>query len=366
MQINRLTCLNYRNITECDLKFSGKINCFLGSNGMGKTNLLDAIYYLSFTKSHLNAIDSQLIKHSQSYFMLQGEYLRNDNEEIISATVKLRAKKQFRRNKKEYERMSDHIGFIPAVLISPSDNELIAEGSDERRRFMDIIISQYDKPYLHALMRYNRALQSRNSLLKQEEACDPTVLEIFELQMAEEAAYIYRCRKSFIDDFAPVFNNFYKRISDNNEAVELKYTSHGERGDLAPLLAECRQRDLAIGYTTRGIHKDDIEMTLDGYPIKRTGSQGQNKSFLVALKLAQYIYLKQNTGVTPLLLLDDIFDRLDAERVKNIMTIVASDEIGQIFITDTNRNLTDSLLRKISDDTSIFIVENGVITPIYH
>lgn len=345
------------------MKFSGKINCFLGSNGMGKTNLLDAIYYLSFTKSHLNAVDSHLIKHSEDYFMLQGEYVRNGNDEVISATVRHRAKKQFRRNKKEYDRMSDHIGFIPAVLVSPSDNELIADGSDERRRFMDVVISQYDKQYLHSLVRYNRALQSRNSMLKQEYS-DPAVMEIYELQMAEEAKYIYECRKSFINDFAPVFMLFYSRIAGTEEKVGLTYVSHGERGDLAPLLAECRMRDIAIGYTTRGIHKDDIEMTLAGFPIKRTGSQGQNKTYLIALKLAQYVYLKKNTGVTPLLLLDDIFDRLDADRVRNIITIVASDEFGQIFITDTNRNLTDSLLQKISADTSIFIVTNGTVTRI--
>ena len=362
MHLKHLTGLNYRNLRECDLWLSPKFNCFLGSNGMGKTNVLDAIYYLSFTKSHLNAVDSQLIHHDEEFFMLQGEYEWAGQDEVISAAVKRRVKKQFKRNKKDYQRMADHIGLIPAVLISPSDQYLIDDGSDERRRFMDMVISQYDKPYLIALMRYNQALQSRNALLKQDDMPDGAMLEIYEMQMAAEAEYIYSRRKEFIEGFTPVFERFYCAIAGECEKVALIYKSHSEQGDLAPLLAECRVRDHAIGYTTRGSHKDDLEMLLDGYPIKRTGSQGQNKTYLVALKLAQYVYLKRVTQVSPLLLLDDIFDRLDAQRVKNIVDLVASDEFGQVFITDTNRNHTDQLMAQVDSEVKIFNVEDGKVT----
>lgn len=361
MYLKHLVCLNYRNLRECDLLLSPKFNCFLGTNGMGKTNVLDAIYYLSFTKSHLNAVDSQLIHHEEEFFMIQGEYELNGQEEMISAAVKRRIKKQFKRNKKDYQRMSDHIGLIPAVLISPSDQYLIDEGSDERRKFMDVVISQYDKPYLMSLMRYNQALQSRNALLKQEDMPDGSMLEIYEMQMALEAEYIYTRRREFVEGFMPVFEKFHSAIAGERESVELRYKSHSEQGDLARLLAECRVRDHAVGYTTRGSHKDDLEMLLDGYPIKRTGSQGQNKTYLVSLKLAQYVYLKRVTQTSPLLLLDDIFDRLDALRVKNIVDLVSSDEFGQVFITDTNRNHTDQLMAQVGGEVKIFNVENGKV-----
>ena len=353
MYLTHLSCINYRNIRECDLKFSEKFNCFLGANGMGKTNLLDAIYYLSFTKSYLSTIDSQLINHESEFFMLQGDYIRNAQEESIMAAVKRRTKKQFKRNKKEYGRLSDHIGLIPAVLVSPDDNYLIEDGSDESRRFMDMVISQYDKDYMHAVMRYNQALQSRNALLKADIMPEADMLDIYEVQMAHEADYIYKKRCDFVDEFTPLFKDFYYRISGGREEVGLNYTSHNEQGNLKPLLEECRNRDFAIGYTTRGSHKDDLQMLLDGYPIKRTGSQGQNKSYIVAMKLAQYIYLKNATGVNPILLLDDIFDRLDSSRVENIIKVVSSDDFGQIFITDTNRNYTDSLISKIAAKAAI-------------
>lgn len=362
MFLTKLACYNYRNIAECDLIFSEKFNCFLGSNGVGKTNLLDAIYYLSFTKSHLNAIDSHLIQHEADYFMLRGLYSFAGEEEQISAVVKRGVKKQFKRGDKAYMRMSDHIGVIPAVLISPSDQDLIAEGSGERRRFLDTVISQYDKTYLHSLMRYNQALMSRNALFKSETMPDGDILEIYEQQMAVEAQYIYEKRKNFVDGFVPVFKTYYNAIAGETEQVELNYISHSEKGDLAPLQAECRSRDFAVGYTTRGSHKDDLVMLLDGYPIKRTGSQGQNKTYLIALKLAQYIYLKQHKGLMPLLLLDDIFDKLDAERVERIVSITSAEEFGQIFITDTNRNHTEQLMQHIPSQTKIFTVKSGEIT----
>lgn len=359
MYLHRISCINYRNIEQCDLTFSDKLNCFVGANGMGKTNLLDAIYYLSFTKSHLGNIDSQLIRHNAEYFMIQGEYMRSGRTETITASVRRRMKKQFHRNKKEYPRMADHIGFLPAVLISPSDCDLITEGSDERRRFMDVVISQYDHQYMHSLMRYNQALQNRNALLKQELCPDEMMLDVVERQMAVEAEYIYSCRRSFVDSFTPVFTGFYTSIAGMDEHVSLIYTSHSERGDLVPLLHECRERDFAVGYTTRGAHKDDLEMLLDGYPIKRTGSQGQNKTYLVALKLAQYVYLKRIVGIPPVLLLDDIFDRLDADRVCRIIELVSSGEFGQIFITDTNRNNIDRIISRFDIHAGIFTLDHG-------
>lgn len=359
MYLTHLSCINYRNIVQCDLNFSDKFNCFVGANGMGKTNLLDAIYYLSFTKSHLGNIDSQLIRHEADYFMISGDYVRKGQPEMITASVKRRTKKQFRRNKKEYQRMADHIGFLPAVLVAPSDQDLIAEGSDERRRFMDMVISQYDVQYLNALVRYNQALQNRNSLLKQTDNVDGVMFEVVERQMSNEAEYIYHRRTEFIESFIPIFSKFYAAVAGENEEVSLVYSSHLQKGNLATLLLECRERDLAIGYSTRGIHKDDIDMLLYGYPIKRTGSQGQNKTYLIALKLAQYVYLKKIVGLSPILLLDDIFDRLDAQRVAKIVEIVSSPEFGQIFITDTNRNHIDALISQFDTPSSVFVVENG-------
>ena len=361
MYIDKISILNYRNIAEGDLLFSPKINCFLGRNGMGKTNLLDAIYYLSFCKSHLNPIDTQIIKHETDFFMLQGVYQRKEAEEVISCAVKHRTKKQFKRNKKSYERLSDHIGFIPVVLISPSDLELITDGSDERRRFLDTVISQYDKLYLSALIRYNSALQNRNAMMKQDSILDETMLDIYEEQLAIVAAYIYQRRSEFVEGFTPIFQHFYEEISFGNERVELVYTSHSQQGDLRPLLHECRERDHALGYTTRGSHKDDLAMLLGDYPMKRTGSQGQNKTYLVALKLAQFIYLKRVNQQTPILLLDDIFDKLDSERVTRIVKLVSSEEFGQIFITDTNREHLDEILRRLGGEARIFEVTDGAI-----
>ena len=361
MYIDKISILNYRNIAECELPFSPKINCFLGRNGMGKTNLLDAIYYLSFCKSHLNPIDTQIIKHDSEFFMLQGFYQRKGVEELISCAVKHRTKKQFKRNKKDYERLSDHIGFIPVVLISPSDLEIITEGSDGRRRFLDTVISQYDKPYLSALIRYNAALQNRNAMMKKDASLDELMLDIYEEQMAIEADYIYKKRFEFIAEFVPIFQEFYKQISDDTEHVELLYTSHSQQGDLRVLLHDCRQRDHLLGYTTRGSHKDDLTMLLGDYPMKRTGSQGQNKTYLVALKLAQFACLKRISEQTPILLLHDIFDKLDVERVTRIVKLVSSDQFGQIFITDTNREHLDEILQRLGGEARIFEVIDGAV-----
>jgi DNA replication and repair protein RecF len=361
LYLKRISILNYRNIAECDLQFSPKINCFLGRNGMGKTNLLDAVYYLSFCKSHLNPIDAQVVKHDAEFFMLQGTFERQGSDEVISCSVKHRAKKRFKRNQKDYERLSDHIGFVPVVLVSPTDADLVNEGSECRRRFMDSTISQYDKPYLEALIRYNAALQNRNALLKAEAEPDAAMLDIYEEQMAAEAEYIFAKRTQFITDFVPIFQEFYGKIAHDGEQVGLTYESHSQRGDLRQLLREVRSRDRILGYTTRGSHKDDLVLTLADFPMKRTGSQGQVKTFVVALKLAQLVLLKRICDLTPILLFDDIFDKLDSDRMQRIIQLVAGDDFGQIFITDTNSGHLDEILAQFGGEQRLFNVVNGTI-----
>ena len=358
MILKQLSIINFKNIAQAELEFSANINCFVGNNGMGKSNLLDAIYYLSFCKSFTHAVDSQNIRHGEDFFMLQGIYDRNETTEVLSCGMRRKQKKSFKRNKKEYERLSDHIGFAPLVMVSPADAALIQGGSDERRRFIDVVISQWDKPYLDTLIRYNKALEQRNSLLRQE-VTDAMLYEIWEEQMASTAAVVYRTRRQFLDAFIPVFNRFYNNIADGNEQVGLVYRSHIADGDLSAQLAASRSRDLILGYTTKGIHRDDMEMSLGEYPMKRIGSQGQCKTFLIALKLAQYGFLSQHGNTAPILLLDDLFDKLDAERVGRIMQLVSGDIFGQIFITDTNREYLDRIVKRTATDHRLFHVKQG-------
>ncbi len=361
MILKRISILNYKNLEQVELDFSTKMNCLIGQNGMGKTNLLDAIYYLSFCKSANNPIDSQNIKHDQNFFVLQGSYVTElgDVEEVYCG-LKRRQKKQFKRNKKEYTRLSDHIGFIPLVMVSPADSELIAGGSEERRRFMDVVISQYDRDYLSALIRYNKALTQRNTLLKAEEEPDNELMEVWEEIMAMAGEVVYRKRKEFVNEFIPVFQTFYSSISQGQEQVSLSYESHADNGNLLQQLKDNRQRDRIMGYSLKGVHKDDLVMQLDSYPIKREGSQGQNKTFLIALKLAQFDFLRRTgSNTTPLLLLDDIFDKLDASRVEQIVKLVSGNRFGQIFITDTNRDHLDKILEKVHGEYKVFSVEQG-------
>lgn len=361
MILKRISILNYKNLEQVELDFSTKMNCLIGQNGMGKTNLLDAIYYLSFCKSANNPIDSQNIKHDQNFFVLQGSYVTElgDVEEVYCG-LKRRQKKQFKRNKKEYTRLSDHIGFIPLVMVSPADAELIAGGSEERRRFMDVVISQYDRDYLSALIRYNKALTQRNTLLKAEEEPDNELMEVWEEIMAMAGEVVYRKRKEFVNEFISVFQSFYSAISQGQEQVSLSYESHADSGNLLQQLKDNRQRDRIMGYSLKGVHKDDLVMQLDSYPIKREGSQGQNKTFLIALKLAQFDFLRRTgSNTTPLLLLDDIFDKLDASRVEQIVKLVSGDRFGQIFITDTNRDHLDKILEKVHGEYKVFSVGQG-------
>jgi len=361
MRLNSLSILNYKNIPEADLAFSPKINCFIGNNGMGKTNILDAIYFLSFCKSHSNSIDSQNIMHEAEFCLLQAKYSLGDNTEEIYCGMKHRQKKQFKRNRKEYERLSDHIGLLPLVLVSPDDAMLISEGSDERRKFVDGVISQFNKTYLNNLLQYNNALKQRNAILKSEVSVDQSVLDLWEDQMAVYGTYIYEQRRKFIDEFVPIFQNFYSYISGANEQISLRYQSQHENEDIKERMILTRERDFALGYSTQGIHKDELEMNLDGYPIKRVGSQGQNKTYLISLKLAQFDFLKRTHNLSPLLLLDDIFDKLDSNRVKKIVELVSGETFGQIFITDTNREHLDLILHQLNQQSSIFHVENGRI-----
>lgn len=363
MILKHLSIINYKNLSQVELDLSSKINCFVGNNGMGKTNLLDAVYYLSFCKSYTNPIDSQIINHNSDVCMIQGKYqLENDKMTEIYCGIKRRQKKQFKRDKKEYEKLSEHIGQIPLVMISPADIEIIEGGSEERRKFMDIAISQFDKEYMQALIRYNKALQQRNALLKLDEKfVDITLLQIWEDQLVGEGEFIYRKRQDFIEKFTPIFDYYYKRVSASDENVSFEYNSQLQDGNYAVKLVENRRREMILGHTSTGVHRDELEMLLDGFPIKKVGSQGQNKTYFVALKLAQFNYLHNAGNRTPILLLDDIFDRLDAKRVEEIVKLVSSDEFGQIFISDTNRESFDQVLERIGHNHHIYYVEDGDI-----
>ena len=357
MILKSLSILNFKNIREANLDFADKMNCFVGLNGQGKTNLLDAIYYLSFTKSFFNVIDSQNITHGEEMALIQGKY---ENEETISCGLKRGQKKQFRRGKKDYKRLLDHIGQIPLVIVSPQDAELITDGSDERRRFLDGVIAQQDRKYLEHLTSYNALLKQRNALLKQcEDRPDvpEDLFEVLELQMAQHAAYIFRERSAFIERFVPLFQELYAEIAGAEEQVSLLYVSQLQDRDLTEAFQRTRSRDVILGWTSQGIHKDDLPMMLGEYPLKQVASQGQQKTFLLALKLAQALYLGK-----PILLLDDIFDKLDATRMERIIRLLQSDRFGQIFITDTDRQHLSELLPTEDEQSRLFTVSGGVIT----
>jgi len=377
MILRKLSILNYKNIREAQLELSPKMNCFIGPNGVGKTNVLDAVYYLSFCRSASNPIDSQVIRHEEPFCMLEGVYSEDagnsedaEYSEVISVGMKRGQKKHFKRNKKEYRRLSEHIGLIPLVVVSPSDTLLIEGGSEERRRLMDVVISQYDRSYIDHLVRYNNALAQRNTLLKMDgqadsptaQSYDPALMQIWEEQMAEEGEQLYERRKTFVEELTPVFQHYYEQISQHREQVGLRYVSHCQRGPLLDIIQRDRYKDCAVGYSLHGVHRDDLEFSLDGYQMKREGSQGQNKTYVIALKLAQFEFLKRTASqTTPLLLLDDIFDKLDANRVEQIVRLVSGDNFGQIFITDTNRDHLDQILSTSALDYKIFHVDSGEI-----
>ena len=365
MYLSRLTLNRFKNYQEADFHFNEKINCLMGDNGAGKTNVLDAIYYLSFTKSYFNSIDSQNILHNEDYFALHGYYKNQQaSEDHVSCILQRNRKKQFRFNKKEYDRLSDHIGKIPLVMISPYDRDLINEGSDVRRKYLDGVISQFDNFYLTDLLDYNKALQQRNVLLKQfaeQHFFDELSLSVWDEKLLKPGEALYEKRKQFLDEFNPLFDQYYRYLSRGNEQVKIVYTSQLEEKPFPRLLKESAQHDRTVRYTTCGIHKDDLLMLMNGYPVKKFGSQGQQKSFVIAIKLAQFEYMRLKKGFKPILLFDDIFDKLDDKRVAQIVELVSQENFGQVFITDTQPSRISSIFEKIKIDHKNFFVEDGTI-----
>ena len=359
MILEKLTILNYKNIGEVTLDFSPKVNCFIGHNGVGKTNVLDAIHYLSFCRSSISNTDSQVIRHGEEFFMLEGRYATDEGEpEIVYCGMKRGTKKHFKRNGKEYRRLSEHIGLIPIVMVAPADNMIIDGQSEERRRLMDMVISQFDHAYIDHLSRYTKALQQRNSLLRQDEEPDASLLDVLEDQMGYEGECVFAAREAFVNELIPVFQRYYEAISGGREEVGISYESHCRRGPLCEVIRRDRFKDRAVGYSLHGVHRDDLLFTLGSHQMKREGSQGQNKTFAVALKLAQFDFLKRTASrTTPLLLLDDIFDKLDSDRVERIVEIDSASGFGPIFVTDTTRDHLDKILARSGGDYKIFEVK---------
>lgn len=357
MYLQKISVVNFKNIASQSFDFQEKINCFVGDNGVGKTNVLDAIYYLSFTKSYFNAVAIQNIKHGEGFFMIEGDYLLNDRNEKIVCSLKKGQKKVLKRNDKAYSKFSEHIGQFPLVIISPADRDLVTEGSDTRRKFIDGVISQQNKTYLQDLISYSKVLSQRNALLKYFAAnrtFDALNLSVYNEQLSEYGTRIYNVRKAFLEQFIPIFNEKYQIISGDKEQVNLNYKSQLHDFEMSDLLKKSLEKDKILQYTTSGIHKDDLSFEIGEYPIKKFGSQGQQKSYLIALKLAQFEFIKQQSNVLPILLLDDIFDKLDENRVSQIIDLVNNDEFGQIFITDTHADRTENILKQGSKEYQIF------------
>lgn len=364
MFLQNLSIINFKNYTEASLEFSSKINCFAGMNASGKTNLLDAIYYLSFCKSFSNPIDSQNIHHDFDFFVIQGKYKLNGHIDELHCGVKRNQNKVFKRNKKVYERLSDHIGQYPLVLVYPGDVNLLLGGSEERRKFVDGVISQYNKEYLHLLLQYKRALLQRNTLLKsfaEKKYFDEPSLEIWDEQLIEYGNYLYEQRKLFFEDFLPVFSEYYSFLTHSEEKVNIEYVSHLNEDSYQNLLQRARQNDTYAQFTTKGIHKDNLEFIINDYPVKKFGSQGQQKSFIIALKLAQFAFTKKVKGKKPIMLFDDIFDKLDEHRVTQLMKLVSDNTFGQIFVTDTDSERLKNIFSTIETETKIFEVEKGKV-----
>ncbi|MBA3682400.1 MAG: DNA replication/repair protein RecF [Bacteroidetes bacterium] len=362
MHLKRLSIINFKNYAEFEAEFSEKINCFVGNNGMGKTNLLDAIHYLSFCKSFFNSVDSQNIKHDEGFFVVQGNFEKSGELSEVYCGLKRNQKKIFKKNKKEYERLSEHIGQFPLVMISPSDAELINGSSDIRRRFLDGIISQYDKVYLDKLISYNQVLKQRNALLKhffESRSFDSETLEIWDDQLINYGRSILQIRQEFLKLFIPLFNKHYQFISESKEEVALHYENSLGEKEFKTAIITSLPRDRAVHYTTIGPHKDDLEFTLDGFSLKKFASQGQQKSYLLALKLAQFEFIKEQKNTKPLLLLDDVYDKLDEERFSKLLEMVSSNSFGQVFITDTHPERIEHLLNKKQIENKIFIVGQG-------
>ena len=357
MILKSLSLLNYKNFDSKSFVFSDKINCIVGNNGIGKTNVLDAIYHLSFGKSYFNPVATQNIKHNEDFFVINGEYDKYDKVEKVIISLKRGHKKVIKRNGKAYDKFSEHIGFLPLVIISPTDRDLIIEGSSTRRKFIDSVISQSDKGYLSHLIKYGKVLEQRNALLKYfalNHTFNKDTLDIYNDQLTEYGTHIFKKRESFLKTFIPIFKSRYKVISNDNEDVDLVYHSDLFEGNLTSLLQHAINKDKALQYTSVGIHKDDLHFNIEGHPIKKFGSQGQQKSFLIALKLAQFDFIKNQSGVNPILLLDDIFDKLDEQRVAQIIKLVDDESFGQLFISDTHVERTENAVKQVHQSYEVF------------
>lgn len=365
MWLKQLSVLHFKNYAEATLHFVREVNAFTGSNGAGKTNLLDAIHYLSLCKSYFNPVDSQQIKQGEDWFMVQGEFDMDGQPDVVACSLKRNQKKQFKKNKKEYTRLADHIGLFPLVMISPNDSAIVTEGSEERRRFIDNVISQTDLRYLDTLIAYNRCLAQRNSLLKQAArggGLDKGLLEVLDMQLVELGLPIFEKRQAFMAAFIPEFDRHYQFLTETAESVSLVYESQLTEGTFADLLGQSLERDRVLERTTVGIHKDDLLFAIHGdMPLKKFGSQGQQKSFLIALKLAQYSFLHRQKGFKPLLLLDDIFDKLDDRRTRKLMQMVSADDFGQIFLTDTDAVRINRIFEEINRKVCVFEIGRGTV-----
>jgi len=368
MFLQKINLINFKNYEQSEMIFSEKINCFIGDNGVGKTNILDAIYYLSFCKSYFNSVDSQNIKHEQSFFSIHGNYFKNGNKnDVVSCIQKRNSRKVFKLNKKEYDRLADHIGHFPLVMISPYDRDLINEGSDVRRKYIDGVISQFDKFYLDDLLKYNRALFQRNSLLKkfsETNYFNQDSLDIWNEQLIKLGKELFEKRKSFLNEFIPIFQHYFEFISGNKEKVSIRYNSQLIDNNFEKLLVSAQQKDRMMRYTTIGTHKDDLDLLINGFPVKKFGSQGQQKSFVIAIKLAQFDFTKNKKAFKPVLLFDDIFDKLDDSRVKQLIQLVSENNFGQVFITDTQRQRIEKIFKTVNIDHKIFEISNAVVTEI--
>ncbi|GAA4041995.1 DNA replication/repair protein RecF [Flavobacterium chungnamense] len=357
MFLKKISLFNYKNFSEASFEFDSKINCFVGKNGIGKTNVLDAIYHLAYGKSYFNPLAVQNIKHNEEFFVVDGEFEKLERNEQIVSSFKKGQKKILKRNGKPYEKFSDHIGFIPLVIISPADNDLIIEGSETRRKFIDSVISQLDSSYLQELIQYQKIISQRNALLKYfalNHVFETDTLSIYNEQLNDLGQKIFEKRKQFIDDFLPIFNKHHQAISGSEEKVQLVYESHLFEGTTLHLLEQNLAKDRALQYTSVGIHKDDLAFQIDDFPIKKFGSQGQQKSFLIALKLAQFEFVKKQSGEKPILLFDDIFDKLDETRVSKIVAMVNQEEFGQLFISDTHPERTENIVKTTHQSYKIF------------
>jgi DNA replication and repair protein RecF len=364
MYLSRLSLLNFKNIEQQEFSFLPGVNLLLGLNGQGKTNVLDAIHYLSLCRSYFNPVDSQNIRHDEPFFVIQGSFSDGTTDTEVYCGQKRGQRKVFKRNKKEYDRLADHIGIFPLVMITPADSSLILEGSEVRRKFMDLIISQYDKQYLEHLIHYVKVLEQRNALLKKmvnENGGNYELMEVFNTQLNSFAALIHERRQHFMEEFIPVFRKYYTLIGSGEEEVGLVYESQLHHAGMEECLAKAYERDRIMQYTTVGIHKDDLQFTLNGFPVKKFGSQGQQKSFLIALKLAQHEYIGKLKGFAPVLLLDDIFDKLDNQRVNLLMDLVTGEEFGQVFITDTDTRKIPEIFKQRKIPFSIFTLSTGKV-----